>query len=167
MQFGDFPFTLQLRDIVNRLTREAVDVLRPRYRYGTVESIDRPNRKAEVIYNGDSASVIVNMGSIQPKEVGQQVRIEGIGTDKYIADIMGDNNLTPPGGGDPLPSSSTYMHTQSSAAATWTITHNLSKYPIVVIVIGGKQVYADIDYPSLSQATVTFPSATTGTAHLV
>lgn len=163
----EFSYSLELRDVVNRIIRDQVNKLRPRYRYATVVLIDRVNRKCTIIYNGETNEVIVNMGSVQPKDIGQTVRIEGIGTDKYIADVMGDSHLYGLTGGEPLPSSSTYMHTQSVAAATWVITHNLNKYPTVTLVVGGDHVYADVAYASLNQVSVSFPTARTGTAHLV
>lgn len=164
---GDLSYSMQMRDVIRRLVKEAVDQFRPRPRYAVVQLIDRPNRKCSVLYNGDVEPVVVNMGSIQPKEIGQVVRIEGVGTDKYIADVMGDNNLTGTITTEPAPTAATYKHTQVSAAASWTITHNLNKYPMVAINIAGKLVYADVDYPSLNQVTITFPVATTGIAHLV
>jgi len=85
----DLSFSLAMRDIVNSLVKEAIEQQRPKYRYGTVVSIDRPNYKCTITYNGETGQVIVNMGSIQPSAVGQRVRIEGIGTDKFITDVIG------------------------------------------------------------------------------
>lgn len=90
MGLADFAFSLQMRDTIQRLMRESIDTLRPRYRYAKVNSIDRTTRKCTVTFNGETDPVIVNMGSIQPKAVNQFVRIEGIGTDKYISDVIGD-----------------------------------------------------------------------------
>lgn len=86
----DFAFSLELRDIIRELVEEEIDKQRPRYRYAVVSTIDRPNRKCDVVYTGDVDPVTVSMGSLQPATTGQRVRIEGIGTDKYIADVIGD-----------------------------------------------------------------------------
>lgn len=86
---GDLAFSMQMRDIVNNLVQEQIDTLRPRYRYATVKVIDRVNLKCDVIFNGELGQVRVNMGSIQPSAVNQVVRIEGIGTDKFITDVLG------------------------------------------------------------------------------
>lgn len=87
--FGDFSFSLYMRDTIQRLAEERIEALRPRYRYGTVSSIDRVNRKCGVTLNGETAPVIVNMGSIQPAVIGQTVRVEGLRGDRFITDVMG------------------------------------------------------------------------------
>lgn len=65
----------------------------------------------------------------------------------------------------------TYTHTQSSPATTWTIDHNLGRYPIVDVVIdfGGstQQVQPkSIVSTSTNQVVVTFTTAHSGTARL-
>ena len=60
-----------------------------------------------------------------------------------------------------------YDHTQSSSSATWSITHNLNKYPSVVIRTGsGSKVHAAITHNSKNALTITFAEAQTGSAHL-
>jgi hypothetical protein len=60
-----------------------------------------------------------------------------------------------------------YVHSQGSAAATWTITHNLNKYPSVTIVDSGSNVQiGEVLYNSLDQVTVTFAAAFSGYAYL-
>lgn len=89
MGFGDYDFSMHMRDLMTRIATETINKTRPKYHYGTVTSIDRDARKCGVTLNGDSAPVLVNMGSIQPAVVGQVVRVDGIGTDKFISDVMG------------------------------------------------------------------------------
>jgi len=66
----------------------------------------------------------------------------------------------------------TYTHSQTSSSDTWTITHNLGRYPSVTVVdTGGTILTAAVTYNSANQLTVTFFSggsalATTGKAHL-
>lgn len=68
----------------------------------------------------------------------------------------------PMGGGS---GASYYLHTQSSAAATWQVTHNLGRTPnVAVISTGGTVVYADIVHNSATLAVISFPSAFAGTA---
>lgn len=63
--------------------------------------------------------------------------------------------------------SESYTHTQASAAATWTITHNLGKYPSVTIVdSGGDQVLGEVEYTSVNQLVVSFSAAFAGKAYL-
>lgn len=66
----------------------------------------------------------------------------------------------------------TYTHSQTSSSNTWTITHNLGRYPSVTVVdTGGTVLTAAVTYNSVNQLTITFFSggsalATTGKAYL-
>ncbi len=62
---------------------------------------------------------------------------------------------------------SSYVHTQTTAAASWVIEHPLNKKPAVALVVGGRLVYSDIEYASNSRVTVVWPVPTVGEAHLV
>lgn len=54
-----------------------------------------------------------------------------------------------------------YEHNQGSGSATWTIAHNLAKYPSVVTVDGsGVQIFGTVTYDTANQVTVTFASGT-------
>lgn len=164
--FEDLGFSIKLRDIIQRIVRDQIEVERPKYRYATVQLIDRVNRKCDVILNGDTATVTVNMGSIQPSAVGQVVRVAGIGIDKFVDDVLGDAYVVPPS--TTTTAVTEYVHTQSTPAASWVVNHNLGKqFPFVEIIVGGSQVYADITFTSTSQLTITFPSATSGQAHVI
>lgn len=60
-----------------------------------------------------------------------------------------------------------FTFVQSSAAATWSITHNLGKFPSVSIVDSGNTVvYGDIVYTSENALTITFSAAFGGKAYL-
>lgn len=165
-QAEDLSFAIRMRDVVEQIVEERVDALRPKYRYGTVQAIDRTNRKCDVIFNGDTNAVSVNMGSIQPSAVGQVVRVAGIGVDKFVDDVLG--NAYVPAAPPPATGATEYVHTQSVASASWVVNHNLGKrYPFVEIIVGGVKVHSDITFTSTTQLTITFPSATAGEAHLV
>jgi hypothetical protein len=59
-----------------------------------------------------------------------------------------------------------YIHTQSSASNTWTITHNLKKYPSVTIVdSGNNSVVGEIEYTSLDVVTLRFNASFSGKAY--
>lgn len=64
--------------------------------------------------------------------------------------------------------STTYVHTQGTAAITWTITHNLNRYPSVTVVDVNNDVFipSNIRYNSANQITVTFSVAESGKAFL-
>lgn len=87
--FSDYRIALQMRDVIQAMVREEVEKQRPRYQMGVVTSIDRVTRKCGVQFPGEAGSVSVNMGSIQPNNTGQVVRVEGLAGDRYIADVIG------------------------------------------------------------------------------
>ena len=59
-----------------------------------------------------------------------------------------------------------YIHTQSSSATTWVVTHSLAKYPSVEVVdSAGTVVVGQVDYDSLNQVTLTFNSTFSGKAY--
>lgn len=67
-----------------------------------------------------------------------------------------------PGGTD-----ANLVHTQSTLASTWVITHALNKFPSVMVVdSGGNWVMPDIRYDSISQITVVFGAAASGKVYL-
>lgn len=72
------------------------------------------------------------------------------------------NSANSNGGGD-----KSYMHTQISSQSTWTIKHNLSKYPSIVMTdSGGNQVMGDVKYIDLNTIEVSFSGAFAGIAYL-
>lgn len=74
----------------------------------------------------------------------------------------------PPGPPGPEgPQYTGFVHTQSTAAATWIVTHTLGRYPNAAqVVIGGEVVYADVTYPNITTVVVAFPSPQTGALRL-
>jgi hypothetical protein len=68
------------------------------------------------------------------------------------------------GGGD---GDLTYVFTQIVPNTTWSITHNLNKFPSVTIVdSAGTVVIGDVTHINNDQLTVTFNSAFAGKAYL-
>jgi hypothetical protein len=62
-------------------------------------------------------------------------------------------------------SSEQYVHTQTVAAVTWAVTHNLGgQVDSVNIYVGGQKVYADVSIVDNNSLTITFASAQSGTA---
>ena len=62
---------------------------------------------------------------------------------------------------------STTIFNQSSASATWSITHTLEKFPSVTVVDSSNNVvFGEIVYNSNSSITLTFASAFSGKAYL-
>jgi len=62
---------------------------------------------------------------------------------------------------------STLIFSQVSALATWTIAHNMGKYPSIEVVdTGGNVLWPDIDYVDANTITVSFTNPTAGKAYL-
>lgn len=60
-----------------------------------------------------------------------------------------------------------YFHDQGIPDSTWTITHNLNKYPSCVVVdSGGTTVMGQITFITTNSLTVTFSGAFSGSAYL-
>jgi hypothetical protein len=61
----------------------------------------------------------------------------------------------------------TYIFAQASASATWTVQHNLDKFPSVTMVLStGQKGYGDIVYIDENNLTITFASAESGKAYM-
>ncbi len=72
-------------------------------------------------------------------------------------------------GGDPGEpvEQTTYIHNQPVPSTTWTIPHNLARYPSVTVVdSANSEVIGDVDYTNSNSLTVTFGAAFSGTAYL-
>jgi hypothetical protein len=73
----------------------------------------------------------------------------------------------PPGPAGP-PGGSTYTHVQIAASDTWQVLHNLGRNPAVIVIdSANQQVYGDVFYPTLNEATLTFSAPFSGTAEFV
>jgi hypothetical protein len=61
-----------------------------------------------------------------------------------------------------------FTHTQSTPAATWTITNMLGRLPASVTVwINDTEVDTDIETPDISTIVLTFPSPVAGRAEII
>ncbi|HET6497704.1 MAG TPA: DUF2793 domain-containing protein, partial [Coriobacteriia bacterium] len=62
----------------------------------------------------------------------------------------------------------TFVHTQGSASATWTVNHNLGFRPSVeVFSVGGAEIDAAVLHTSVNQTVISFNTATAGSARLI
>jgi hypothetical protein len=95
MGLGDFATALEMKSLIEQLVRNEMEAQRPRYQYATVTSINRTTRKCGVQFPGETGSVTVNMGSIQPAAVGQTVRVGGLMGDRFVEDVMGETYTQP------------------------------------------------------------------------
>lgn len=87
-RFEDYTAATRTRDVMNKIATDVVERLRPKYKYGVVESINRADHSAMVVLQGAPA-VKIKMGTIEPANAGDKVRVNGIGTDRYIEEVVG------------------------------------------------------------------------------
>ena len=60
-----------------------------------------------------------------------------------------------------------FTFTQSSAATTWNVTHNLNKFPSVTITLAdGQQVIAEVTHNNKNNLTITFSGDNSGAAYM-
>lgn len=60
---------------------------------------------------------------------------------------------------------SSFLFTQSSPASSWTVPHNMGRYPhIDYISNDGKAWIADVEHVDLNSSVLTFPAPTSGKA---
>ena len=60
-----------------------------------------------------------------------------------------------------------YTHNQSVAGSTWSISHNLNKFPSVTAVLStGQQGYGDVTFIDENNLTITFAGAESGKAYM-
>jgi hypothetical protein len=77
------------------------------------------------------------------------------------------NQVVVRSGGSSSGNTRRYVHTQQSAATTWTINHSLGGRPSVTIVdTAGTVVIGEVKYNSDSQVVLEFTSAFSGFAYL-
>jgi len=56
---------------------------------------------------------------------------------------------------------------QAVASATWTVQHNLNKFPSCTMVLGtGQQGYGDVTFIDENNLTITFSGAVSGKAYI-
>ena len=60
-----------------------------------------------------------------------------------------------------------FTFTQSSAATTWNVTHNLNKFPSVTVTLAdGSQVEAEVAHTNKNSLTITFSGDNSGIAYM-
>jgi len=91
-------------------------------------------------------------------------------TNGTVTVSVGTGLQGPPGPQGPAGSGSgdlNYVHNQTISSSTWTINHNLNKYPSVTVQdSAGDTVRGILAYTNLNTVTLTFSAAYTGIAYL-
>ena len=95
--------------------------------------------------------------AVEPLEIDVEVQ------EPVVAALL----VTGPPGPQGPPGTGSFIHTQATAAATWSVTHDLGRVPnSCLIVVGGELVHTDVVFPSSSTVNVTFASPQAGTLRL-
>jgi hypothetical protein len=86
-------------------------------------------------------------------EAGTNITLTNIGSNILIdATDEGDKN---------------YVHNQPVASITWTVQHNLDKFPSCTMVLStGQQGYGDVNFIDENNLTITFSGAVSGKAYI-
>ena len=72
-----------------------------------------------------------------------------------------------PGGSAEAEGDKNFVFTQASASSTWTVQHNLNKFPSCTMVLStGQQGYGDVTFIDENNLTITFASAESGKAYI-
>lgn len=72
-----------------------------------------------------------------------------------------------PGGASEATGDKHYTHNQSTASITWTIAHNLNKFPSVTVALStGQQGFGDVTFIDENNLTITFAGAESGKAYM-
>lgn len=88
MNFSAYNTAIQARNVISDVAASVVEKLRPRPRYGVVESIDVHHARCTVLINGDTTPITVNAGSLTPTYVGQVVQIGGTPGDRHVTMLL-------------------------------------------------------------------------------
>ena len=68
---------------------------------------------------------------------------------------------------DAIEGDKNYVFSQAVASATWTVQHNLNKFPSCTMVLStGQQGYGDVTFIDQNNLTITFASAESGKAYI-
>jgi len=111
---------------------------------------------------------VVNPGNLvdgQPQKISDVVaNFNAVAT--VLNGNIDDSNINP-SSGIGLGKIATLIFTQGTAAASWTIAHNMGKFPSVDVVDStGNELWPDIVYTDANTVTINFGNATSGKAYL-
>jgi hypothetical protein len=113
----------------------------------TLDSVQNGTNSDIRLIGSDSTENIVKL------EAGTNVTLTDTGSNILVDVVdMGDKN---------------YVHNQPVASATWTVQHNLDKFPSCTMVLStGQQGYGDVTFIDENNLTITFAGAESGKAYI-
>jgi len=114
-----------------------------------------------VVQTDESEETILVRRGLIPRGYQAVVIAEGQVIGKSGGLIRG-MNVTGVGSGG---SDAHYLHTQSIVSTTWSVSHNLGKFPAVTVIdSGGTEVEGDIIHVDMYNTTLTFSAPFSGKA---
>lgn len=103
------------------------------------------------------------MSDLQFNVVVEAPEVDVTVVEPVTAAILVQGPAGPPG----PPAVVGFEHVQSTASANWIVTHTLGRYPLnSEVTVSGEIVHADITYPDVFTAVVTFAAPQAGTLRL-
>lgn len=85
----------------------------------------------------------------------------------YLAELAGETFYIPIDPSHTAPVwQDIWVHTQVSAASTWTIDHHFGTNPSVDVIVSGAVVESEVAHPGPQTTVITFGSPMAGTAYL-
>jgi hypothetical protein len=137
----------------------------------TVEVNKQPNKYVTVTQKKNVSTVVAPSEQVlevhDPGVSGPQ-GIQGIQGPQGVQGATGPQGAQGPQGPQGEPSGPvSYLHTQYSASATWTITHNLGYRPNATVSDSANTIIeGDVEYPNSNTIILKFSSSFAGTAYL-
>jgi hypothetical protein len=128
----------------------------------TLNDVSNWNSKADGIHSHANFTGAVDYTEEgPPASSGASGFVPGPASGEQYYFLQGDGTWSP------VVQDKTHTHYQGVSAASWTINHNLNKYPAVnVIDSANSNIMGSITYDSLNQITISFAGDTSGTATL-
>ena len=119
---------------------------------------------AGILYRAVTSSALVPSAIFQPS-ASEIIEVSPTSATRGFA-IVGSG--TPVAPAAPVTPMSDFTYTQANAATTWTIIHNLGRYPSVTTQdTNGNEMYGEVAFLSLNTVAITFSAALAGIAYLV
>lgn len=92
--FGSIHAAAGMKNYLERKVKSEIERTKPGPRNAQVVSIDRTRKKCEVRYPGESDTVWVPYGSVEPAEPGLKVKIDGPVGERRIVEVYGKTRAT-------------------------------------------------------------------------
>lgn len=130
--------------------------------YGAMPVIGNVYRVFVPNGNMSTGFVIVPGDTDKPTETGDYNNLMNLPSINNV-ELKGNKTASEIG----IISDRTYVYTQTTAASTWFIPHNMNKYPAVTVKDSeGNIVIGELEYTDINNVKIIFSSAIGGTAYL-